>query len=224
MYFVNPSDLLIGDILLYRPEFPNCVQKKIQQKTKSPYTHAAIYIGGGYIAESVAWPFLWGVRRYKLSKSIKGSSCIAIFRNQLGFNPFRDNKLQEFVNITISNKKFYNLKSALHLESRASQYFGNQLEYINNNFNLVESDSSYYDRSFFCSSFVVACLAYVGIIGFSARVAYNPNFFSPGALYKDPTFGWFLGYLSIKNGTVSPNDPILKNSTKWADNLSVKWW
>ncbi|MCI4680593.1 hypothetical protein K9U39_18025 [Rhodoblastus acidophilus] len=51
---VSLDDLLPGDVLLYRPAGPNAVQRRISATTSSPYTHAAIHLGGGEIAESVA--------------------------------------------------------------------------------------------------------------------------------------------------------------------------
>ena len=37
------SDLLPGDILLYRPVHPDAVQREASEVTQSPYTHAGIY-------------------------------------------------------------------------------------------------------------------------------------------------------------------------------------
>jgi cell wall-associated NlpC family hydrolase len=50
---IQPGDLLPGDVLLYRPRTPNLVQKAISLATDSPYTHAAIFLGDGLMAESM---------------------------------------------------------------------------------------------------------------------------------------------------------------------------
>jgi cell wall-associated NlpC family hydrolase len=49
---INFRDLLPGDILLFRANRQKPHQKKISAATNSPYTHAAIYLGDGRIAES----------------------------------------------------------------------------------------------------------------------------------------------------------------------------
>ena len=86
------SDLLPGDVLLYRARCQNAVQKRISLVTNSPYTHAAIYIGGDEIAESVAWPCLVGVRKTTVKKSIGKSQCVGVLRSQAGFGHDRPTK------------------------------------------------------------------------------------------------------------------------------------
>ena len=46
-----PSELLAGDVLLYRSGNGKIHQQKISEATGSPYTHAAIYLGSGLVAE-----------------------------------------------------------------------------------------------------------------------------------------------------------------------------
>jgi hypothetical protein len=217
------SDLLPGDILLYRSLRPNAVQKKISSATNSPYTHVAIYIGNNEIAESVAWPCLIGVRKYPLERSIRGSACVGVLRTQLGFGGNRPDRLNDFIGAVIKGKKFYNLVAAHNFERDGKNYFDNQLEFIRTNYGKVSPREKFAAMSFFCSGFVVACYSVVGIIGPTAQVAYPPEFFSPAGLYRDPTFGWLLGYLIPEGGSIPGNDPLLE-MTLWRDCLAARWW
>lgn len=218
---LQPSDLLPGDVLLYRPRSPNVMQQRISSATGSPYTHAAIYIDGGLIAASGV-PF--GVTKSALKESMQGNQCIAVLRSQLGFGGDRPRKLNEFVVAVLERKKFYNLIAVASFSKRSAEYFANQLEFVRNNYGEVISHEEFAEQSFFCSAFVVACYAVVGIIGETAQVAYQPNNFSPGHLGEDPTFGWLLGYLVPEGGAIPPDDPLLTQATLWRDCQDVRWW
>ena len=98
--------------------------------TNSPYTHAAIYIGGDEIAESVAWPCLVGVRKTTAEKSIVKSQCAGVLRSQAGFGHDRPTKLADFVGSVLQRKKFYNLITAGDFETASKEYFTNHLEFI----------------------------------------------------------------------------------------------
>lgn len=80
---IQPNDLLPGDVLLYRPGAPNLVQKAISSATDSPYTHVAIFLGNGLVADSM---FPGGVRKRDLKESLEGSLCVAVLRTQLVFS------------------------------------------------------------------------------------------------------------------------------------------
>ena len=204
---LKSSDLLPGDVLIYRSRDPNIVQRSIAEATNSPYTHAAIYLGDGHIAESGA---PCGVTKNTLGDSLLGSQCVAVLRSQLGFGHDRPTKLNEFVAAVLESGKFYNLIAAATFPKRSADYFANELDFVRKNYGKVTSHEEFAEQRFFCSAFVVACYAVVGIIGETAQVAYKPNFFSPGHLYQDCIFGWLLGYLLPEDGSIpgrrsSPN-------------------
>ena len=221
---LNLADIQPGDVLLYRPRKANCIQRRISIATNSPYTHAAIFIGRGTIAEAVALPWLIGVRERSLKKSLKGNLCVGVLRSQLGFGCDRVNELVAYVNDVKKNRKSYNFVAVLDFEKSSRQYFENQLSFIRDNYGKITSKKKFAKMSFFCSAFVVACYCVVGIIGNTAHAVYKPEFFSPAGLYRDPTFGWFLGYLVPKGGSIPNDDPLLKEATQWNQNLSTKWW
>jgi hypothetical protein len=218
---VTPSDLLPGDVLLYRSDRGKIHQRKISEATGSPYTHAAIYLGDGIAAES---NFPRGVGKCQVADSIRGSRCVAVLRSQLGFGGDRPHKLNEFVDAVLKHGRFYDLIAVTGFEKASKQYFEDQLEIVRGNYGKITSDEEFARRSFFCSAFVVACYSVVGVIGPTAQVAYLPNAFSPGSLHQDPTFGWLLGYLVPEGGSVPVNDPVLVQATLWRDLPECRWW
>ena len=218
---LKPSELLPGDVLLYRSSNGKFLQRKISEATGSPYTHAAIYLGEGLVAES---NFPSGVGKNPLEDSIKGCRCVAVLRSQAGFDRDRQRKLNEFVDAVIDQDKFYNLIAVAGFGKASKEYFDNQLEIVRNNYGKVTSNEEFAKQSFFCSAFVVACYAVVGIIDPTAQIAYLPKAFSPGGLYQDPTFGWLLGFLVPDGGSVPADDPVLVQATYWRDCLEMRWW
>jgi hypothetical protein len=213
---LRPTALLPGDVLLYRPIKPNLVQQGIAAATNSPYTHASIFLGDGTVAESM--PPL-GVRKTDVTKSL-GGSYVAVLRSQYGFGEDRTNELLSFVDSVLGKKKFYNLIAATTVPLRQ----GGQLEFIRKNYGRFTSRDEFAEQSFFCSAFVVACFAVVGIIGPTAQVAYQPDNFAPGHLNLDPTFGWLLGYLVPDGAIVPADDPVLIGGTHWKDIEEDPWW
>jgi hypothetical protein len=211
---VQQSDLMPGDVLLYRSRKITIVQRKISEATGSPYTHAAIYLGDGLVAESNVPQ---GVGERRLADSIKGCRCVAVLRSQLGFAGDRPQKLRAFVDAVLKHKKLYNFTDVLKFKSQSAAYFDNQLDFIFENYGKVTSRDEFAEQSFFCSAFVVACYTVVGIIGDTAQVAYQPENFSPGHLHQDPTFGWLLGFLVPEDGSVLEDDPVLTQATCWRD-------
>ena len=58
------------------------------------------------------------------------------------------------------------------------------------------------------------CFVATGFIDPSAAVVYKSNVTSPGSLGRDPTFGTFLGYVSVvPNYSVPDSDEFLNTST-----------
>lgn len=217
---LKPLDLLPGDVLLYRSGNEKFHQRKISEVTGSPYTHAAIYLGDGLVAES---NFPRGVTKHALGDSIKGSRCVAVLRSQLGFGNDRPLKLNKFVEAVIGQGKFYNLIAVANFRQASKDYFDNQLEIVQKNYGKVTSTEEFAQQSFFCSAFVVACYSVVGVIGPTAQIAYLPGAFSPASLYQDVAFGWLLGFLIPDGGSVSDDDPVLL-ATHWRDFRSEHWW
>lgn len=213
------SSLLPGDILLFArdPQYPN--QKWISRVSNSPYTHAAIYLGGNLVAESTPLK----VRTVPIGRLLKSEVRIGVLRNQAGFNGDRPDKLRGFILELIKNKTRYDFKGALQYKKNRNNFVNNQLDIIRNHYNQQENAKEFIKRPYFCSGLVVACLAVVGIIGSSAQIIYSPDIFSPADLHNDPTIGWFLGYIHFENHKI-PNDDPLRVITNWESNMAAQWW
>jgi hypothetical protein len=218
---VTTKDLLAGDILLHRSQKPDPISNQISKTTNSQYTHASIYIGDGCIAESVVPN---GVRKVDLLSGISSALCIGVLRTQCGFDSNRADTLNSFVDTVIENGRLYDFRNVVSFEKASERYFSDQLNFINLNYGKVKSSGDFAKEAYFCSSFVVACWAAVGVIGSSAQVAYEPKFFSPAGLYRDPTFGWLLGYLLPNGGSIPEDDPLQNELTLWKDQQTLRWW
>jgi hypothetical protein len=219
---LTPTDLLPGDILLYRPATPTRAEQRIMAVTNSPYTHAAIFLGKGKIAESLIPD---GVAVSDVVESLDGSLCVGVVRTQVGFGEVRHKKLHEFVDSVIAQGLPFHRSALIHFQQASSDFFDQQLEVIQENFGKSVSPEELAARAYFCSGFITACYEAVGIIDESAQVAYPPEFFSPAHLYEDSTFGWVLGYLMPNDalGPIPTDDPLLF-ATSWDDHLDIKWW
>ena len=90
-------------------------------------------------------------------------------------------------------------------------------------FGKVTSKEEFARQSYFCSALVVACYTISGVIEGSAEAAYPPDVFSPADLYRDPTFGWFLGYLARDADSIPADDPLMA-MTLWRDHQDMRWW
>jgi hypothetical protein len=220
---VQPGDLLAGDVLLYRPRRPGFVQEQITSTTGSPYTHAGICLGDGLVADSNV---PWGIGKRSVAKFLEDSRCVGVLRTQAGFAGDRPRRLSEFVADVIKKKMLYDGPGIYRIKfnGASKDYFDNQLEFVRTRFGESTTPEAFAARRFFCSAFVVACYAVVGIIDESAQVAYEPEFFAPGHLCDDPTFGWLLGYLIPEGGSVPHDDPLLKKAMLWRDAQDMRWW
>lgn len=218
---LKPEDLLPGDILLFRWSEPDSLARRISAGSGSPYTHAAIYVGDGMIAESVSPE---GVVENALAEAICESECVGVLRSQLGFNGERPAALASFVTSVIAEGKPFHRHALVSFTDESRDFFDNALERVRDNYGQVATSAELAARSYFCSGFVVACLQAVGLIGDSAQIAYPPAYFSPAHLHSDPTFGWLLGFLLPPGGSVPHDDPLLAQATRWADIEEEPWW
>lgn len=218
---ISVDDLLPGDVLLYRAGRQKLHQQTISTVTGSPYTHAAIFLGDGLVAES---NFPLGVGKRPVEDSIAGSGCVAVLRSQYGFGGQRPRQLNAFVDSVLAQGRFYDLLGAVNFGKASKQHEGDQLDFIRRNYGQVTSNEEFAKQSFFCSALVVACYSVAGVIGPSAQVAYVPAMFSPGSLHQDPTFGWLLGYLVPEGGSVPDDDPVQTQGTLWRDLMDCRWW
>jgi hypothetical protein len=207
------DDLRPGDVLLYRPKAPAVHQRMISKQSASPYTHAAIYLGDGFVAEALV---SGGVQKNPLGSVLKGAAYVGVLRSQAGFGADRASQLTEFIDQIIAHGRGYDRKGALAWKYTNRDFLASQMEIIARHYGEFQPADEIAKSAFFCSALVVACFAAVGIIDNSAQVAYPPAAFAPGGLCTDPTFGWALGYLVPEGNSVPEDDP-LRFVTQWAD-------
>lgn len=219
-----PADLRAGDILLYRPISPKFHQRHIIKVTGSPYTHAAIYLGGMGFAEA---NFPFGVNIKPSCRVSSPKDYVAVLRTQMRFDGDRPDRLLKFARST-ARRRLYNAWAAVSYGCRRREYFEDQLEILRAHSGAAATPLDYSRRRYFCSSFVVACYAAVGLIGGTAQPAYPESVFAPGDLYLDPTFGWLLGYISPLGVPLPDDDPIFARAVLWPEILALdpteKWW
>ena len=216
---VSIEKLLPGDVLLHRPITPDFIQKKIQNSTASPYTHASIYLGDHKVAEA-SIPL---VQKTDIVSAVEGWGCVGVLRSQCGFGGERPNRLNDFINELVNDKTPYDFSGVRKFSQRNKQFFENQLEEIKRNYGTVKQKEDFLSKPYFCSALIVACFSVVGIIGDSAQVAYPPEVFSPADIHRDVTFGWFLGHIIPDGGAVQKNDPLLKLMS-WHNVTGPTWW
>lgn len=217
--FLGFDDLLAGDILLFRAIAPDDTAQRISRASGSPYTHAAVYLGDGDVIEA-GYPM---VEKRQLVETDKQSNIIGVFRSQLGFSESRVQALQTFAKTLIANDSTYDLRGALKQKQTKSQLEEQLLDLLTQHYGKVVSKEEFEQRSYFCSALVVACYTVSGVIGNTAQLAYKADAFSPADLHEDPTFGWFLGYITADRNQIPPDDPLM-TATLRRDLSDARWW
>ena len=213
------ADLRPGDVILFHSLAGKFPGPKIAKSTGSPYTHAAIYLGDGEIAE--ATPPV--VRIRALNNSDLADCRLGILRSQAGFSKERVAAVRTFVTDLEAQRAKYDYQGVRKFRGKQKHFHNNVLSEIKENYGKTKATEEFLKEAYFYSALVVACFMVAGIIGDSAQVVYPPDLFSPGDLHRDPTFGWLLGFIIPDGATIPDNDPLLEN-TLWKDNLSTKWW
>lgn len=189
---LNEKELVPGDVILCCSAMTS---DKAAQVTDSNYSHAAIHIGDGEIAESSSK----GVWITSVSNLLDEYDHIAVLRNPYIWGADRIDKLRSFVKKAIEDKASFNTIGVRKYESRKSQHSISELERLEQYFQgkLPEIDAK--RRTYFCSELVVASFLAIGVIGQSAAVVFTPEVFSPGDLGKDAIFGGFVGYIKASD-------------------------
>ena len=175
---ISLSDLLPGDILLFRSLSQKPHAKQISKVTGSPYTHAAIYIGDGEIAESTP-P---AVKIRKLSGADTKGVLIGVLRSQLGFSGQRPAAVREFVQQLVAEHAAYDFAGVLKFSGRHKEFNERLLDEVAANYGKIKTTDEFLKQAYFCSALVVTCYMVAGVIGDTAQVAYPPNVISPGDL------------------------------------------
>lgn len=189
------ADLKAFDILLCygKDSKKDFIGKKIKKITNSDYVHAAIFIGNGYIAESLVKK---GVSKNKIQVLLSRYDYIAVLRHPDIWSEDKEITLNNF--ISKLNNSEYSISKVLKFEKNKMEHkvsINSKLKaYFDNKYTPQEIEKEKY----FCSELVVDCFIKVNFISESAAVLYQSDTYSPGDLSKDGTFGFFYGYLLTK--------------------------
>lgn len=207
---LSTTDLAAGDLLLCRSLGHKPHQHLISRISKSPYTHAGIYLGDEKIAHSVTHG---GVKIEALT--VDANTYIGVLRSQMGFTADRVDQMREFIDMLIARKTKYDWSAVVAFNQTRKRHFIDLMDNLRTGNARISAMDEFKQRDYFCSALVVAIWCVCGILGESKWPIYNPDAFSPGDLHRDVSLGWVLGYLVADGVTVPADDP-LRQLTQWA--------
>lgn len=210
---VSINELRAGDVLLcYDDTKLNPVGRCVSHITNSKYTHAAICIDPCTAAEST---FFGGVAKVNLHDFVQRYDHIAAFRQPDAWQPpTRVQALNAFINSVIASRAKYNLREVVSFKKRSEVHQLSLTDQLHAFFAGIHAPAPVEKGHYFCSELVADCFVATGFIDPSAAVVYKSNVTSPGSLGRDPTFGTFLGYVSvIPNYSVPDSDEFINAST-----------
>jgi hypothetical protein len=206
--FKNINHLKPGDVILCYGGL-NLTARAINAVTGSKYSHAAIYYGESFAAEStVKNGILKGkVKKIKVCELVSRYDHVAILRQPDAWaSEDRTKALQLFINQVVANEAKYNFNGVLSFKNRKELHQSNIYEKLESFFAGQSTQIQTQKASYFCSEFVCDCFIATGFILPSAGVIFQSDTYSPGDLAKEPTFGTFWGYLTTKDDYIVPLD------------------
>ena len=217
------QDLLPGDVLLHKSRSPTNYHKFISNYKSSPYTHAAIYLGNGMIAEVASQ-----IRESKLSHAVSTSCYIGVVRSPLGFNGRRPIVLRHFIKYLLGGRTgFYFLLFSNNFMRNNALFTSKEIARICNKYKYSLIQEGYIRNCHSRAQLIAACFSAVGIISSGTMTKlYELKVYTPELLYSDPTFSWYLGHLIPKGGCIVSNKDPLKYGAvpQWANYPNCKWW
>jgi hypothetical protein len=203
---VEFNQLQAGDVLL-------CVisgntAEKVESITGSKYTHAGIC----YSKLEVVDMTLGGIQKTGISEFVANSEYIAIFRNPHIWNQGRVQKFHSFLDTAIDARLKYDKRGAVTFADRKKEHQWGLHGKLYKHFEEGLQPQDHKKLKYICSALVVASFIEIGFIQPSAAIAYQPDTLSAGDLGRDPTFGYFVGYLKSANSGEIPDDDEFANN------------
>ena len=175
-YAIKREDLNPGDILLYRTKNKSIASAIIRWWTGSPYSHAAIYLGGGKILEAL----VPGIKINPLK--IQRGGYIGVIRSQLGFGPERQQILRDFADQLVKNNARYDLRGVLQFVGINSKVYQDNIDAILSGAANIHGNER---TRYFCSALVARIWCIVGIADESAWFLFLRDLISPGDIQGD---------------------------------------
>jgi hypothetical protein len=212
VHAIDSDTLEGGDILLFRSGKKSLASSVIRHWTKSPYSHAGIFLGNGEVLEAI-------VPRIKINPlKIPRGGYVGVIRSQLGFGVERQRVLCEFADQLVNiNRARYDLRGVLQFVGIRSEEYKRNIAAIRSRAANIRGDEK---TRYFCSALVARIWCIVGIMDESAWPLMMDHLIAPGDIAGDVNFGWFLGYL-ISPGTIISDEDPLQRGTVWNDVLAA---
>ncbi len=211
--FMQIDELKSGDLLLCYSDSTNELVCKIKAETRSEYTHAAIFIDNDRVLEVGRD----GVQEVSLSALLHEFIHMAVFRHPDVWDETRKIKLNEIAADLCFKPKGYNWRGLLRFKENEYEHQITIYERLVAFSDCSSTAARQPAGSFFCSELIVYILAEVGFITPSAQTVYDPKVYSPGSLGRDPTFGFFAGYLTAKSDYRVPTSDEFYHKIKYTE-------
>lgn len=210
-HIIGIDKVKIGDVLL-------CVMKgrmaeKVELKTGSKYTHAGIC----YSEDEVVDMTLDGIQKTKLSEFVADTDHVAVFRNPYIWSEDRNKELQTFLDNAITQGIKYDKRGVYTFTDRKATHQWSVHEKLLKFFEEGLQPDDHRKPKYVCSELIVASLIEIGVIDPSAAVLYKPDTYSTGDLSHDPTFGYFVGYLTPGTNDQVPDDDEFANGFTFSE-------
>lgn len=198
------AEIMPGDVILGRADY---VGADITDATGSKYTHAAICVDPGWVAEASGSR----VKKTEIKSLVDQYDYLAVLRQQTGWQENQIVRLRNFVEAAIARKARFNTVGIRNFEQNKEIHEENVMEKLHEFFQSGAGPAI--DReSYFCSELVSAAHVAAGIVSSSMAVAYDPGVLSPADLTENFTFGVFYGYLVPYAGFKIPLDDEFKDA------------
>lgn len=207
--FLSIDALRGGDIILcYGDSKLDVVGKGIESVTDSKYKHAAICLDNKLAAEAMV---LNGVQKGPIIDLVNRYSHVAVFRQPDAWDIDRLRTMNLFIDKIIRSGTKYNIGGIVRFVKRKTKHDKTLYQKLEAYFDGKLKPDAFEKNRYFCSELVCDCLIATGFISPSAAIAYKSETVAPGVLGRDPTFGTFLGYISLcKDYTVPESDEFMR--------------
>jgi hypothetical protein len=194
------GQLKAGDVLLCYGE--GKIGDKIAKHTGSDYSHAVICYSATEAVESGGGL----VQKVAISDIVADYSHVAVFRSPVAWSPQHVTAMNIFLDNVIAAKCKYNIVGVFTFVRRKENHELTLPQQIEAYFAGELKPDSFSKDAYFCSELVADCFAATGFLHPSASVVFKSDTYAPGDLGKDPTFGTFVGYLTLGDASQIPED------------------
>jgi hypothetical protein len=152
-----------------------------------------------------------------LKHVVESADHVAVFRQPDAWDPIRIKLLSVFVNEAVARGAKYDSAGLRHFEANKELHEKTLHDRLTQLHEGTLPPESTEDKAYTCSGFLAAGFRATGFFERSASLLYNPDTTAPGDLGKDPSWGTFVGYVSLKDGYEIPLDDEFYNESTFAE-------